>query len=70
MRTERGLFSPQHDYLAGYPHMTEEKKEELMINAIKVSGKLRIPDLMAQIKSVSTSDPNPRVRDAAIKALQ
>jgi HEAT repeat protein len=58
------------DYLAAYPRLTEERKEELMINAIQASRKLHTPELMARIKGISTSDPNPRVRDAAIKALQ
>ena len=58
------------DYLAGFPQMTEEKKEELVINAIKASVKLNVPELNTQIKNLSTSDPNPSVRDAAIKSLQ
>jgi len=50
--------------------MSEQNKEELMINAIKVSAKLGDPPLTQLIKTLSGSDPSPRVRDAAIKALE
>ncbi len=58
------------NYLAGFPQMSEQNKEELMINAIHVSAKLGDPSLTQQIKTLSASEPNPRVRDAAIKARQ
>ncbi len=58
------------DYLAGFLQMSEQNKEELMINAIKVSAKLGDPALTQLIKTLSGSDPSPRVRDAAIKALE
>jgi len=58
------------DYLAGFLQMSEQNKEELMINAIKVSAKLGDPPLTQLIKTLSGSDPSPRVRDAAIKALE
>jgi HEAT repeat protein len=57
-------------YLAQFPNLSEPKKEELMVNAIHASQKLKDKTLTDQIKVLSTSDPNPRVRDAAIKALQ
>lgn len=58
------------DYLANFPEMSEDRKEELLINAITAAAKLDIPQLEDQIKKASTTDPNPRVRDAAIKVLQ
>lgn len=58
----------KRDYLAGFSKLSEERKEELMVNAIKASAKLNKPELLEQIKKLSTSDPNPRVRDAAIKS--
>jgi hypothetical protein len=57
------------DYLNSFPNLGEDKKEELMINAIHASKKLSDQALLGQIKVLSTTDPNPRVRDAALKAL-
>lgn len=57
----------KREYLASFNKLSEERKEELMVNAIKASAKLKKPELLEQIKKLSTSDPNPRVRDAAIK---
>jgi HEAT repeat protein len=57
------------DYLAGFPQMSEEKKDELMVETIKASDKLDISSLNEQIKVLSTSDPSPKVRNAAIQAL-
>jgi HEAT repeat protein len=57
----------KRDYLASFNKLSEERKEELMVNAIKASAKLNKPELLEQIKKLSTSDPNPRVRDTAIK---
>jgi HEAT repeat protein len=57
-------------YLAGFPDMSEERKEELLINAITASAKLGIPQLRDQIKTASLTDPNPRVRNAALRVLQ
>jgi HEAT repeats/PBS lyase HEAT-like repeat len=58
------------DYLSGFSSLGEPKKEELMVNTIHASQKLKNDALLDQIKILSTTDPNPRVRDAAIKALQ
>jgi hypothetical protein len=57
----------RRDYLNGFKNLSEERKEELMINSIKASAKLGKPELDEQIKKLSHSDPNPRVRDAALK---
>jgi HEAT repeat protein len=57
-------------YLGGFPDMEEDRKEELLINAITAASKLNTPELVQQIRKASTSDPNPRVRNAALKALQ
>lgn len=58
------------DYFSGFTDLGEQKKEELMVNAIHASQKIKSQALLDQIKLLSTTDPNPRVRDAAIKALQ
>jgi hypothetical protein len=58
------------DYLSGFPHMDEEKKKELIINTITASTRLNDPTLDEQIKRLSSSDPSPTVRDAAMKAIQ
>ena len=60
----------KREYLASFSKLSEERKEELMVNAIKASAKLKKPELLEQIKKLRTSDPNPRVRDAAIKITQ
>jgi len=57
-------------YLAGFPNMTAENKDELLMNAIKAAGKLKDAGLRYQIKQLSSNDPSPRVRDAAMRALQ
>lgn len=57
-------------YLNGFPEITEDRKAEVMINAIGAAKKLSTPELVDRIKKLSTSDPNPRVRDGALKALQ
>ena len=59
----------RRDYLASFPNMTEEKKEELMINTILASAKIQNPEIQDQIKTLSTSDPSPKVRDAALKEI-
>jgi HEAT repeat protein len=58
------------DYLAGFPTLSEPRKEELILNAITASQKLSEPQLDAQVRALSTSDPSLKVRDAALKALQ
>jgi hypothetical protein len=55
------------EYLDSFKNLSEERKEELMINAIKASEKLHKSELNEQIKKLSASEKNPRVRDAAIK---
>jgi len=57
-------------YLNGFSQITEDRKGEIMVNAIGAAKKLNTPQLMDQIRKLSTSDPTPRVRDAALKALQ
>ena len=57
-------------YLANFPKMSGENRDELMINAIKAAAKLNDAGLRYQLKRLSTSDPSPRVRDAAMKAEQ
>jgi HEAT repeat protein len=54
-------------YLAGFPGMSAENKEELLINAIKAAGKLKDAGLRYQLKQLAASDPSPRVRDAAMR---
>jgi len=58
------------NYLAGFPQMSEQNKENSLMSAIQASTKLADPALRSQVQKLSTSDPSPRVRDAAIKALQ
>ena len=57
-------------YLNGFPQITEERKKEVMVNAIAAAHKLKDPALDERIRKLSTSDSNPGVRDAALKALQ
>jgi HEAT repeat protein len=59
----------KRDYLNSFTQLQEEKKEELMVNAITAAAKLKDPVLTDQIRLLSTSDPSPRVRDTAIKIL-
>lgn len=58
------------NYLGSFPNMSEPNKKELMINAIKASAKLHNPQLTQQIKTLSTTDPDPGIRNEAIQALR
>ena len=58
------------DYLSSFPNLTEPNKKELMINAIKASAMLKHPELRQQIKKLSTTDPDPGIRNTAIQALK
>jgi hypothetical protein len=58
----------KREYLDSFKNLSEERKEELMINAIKAAEKLHKADLNEQIKTLRVSEKNPRVRDAAIKS--
>jgi HEAT repeat protein len=58
------------NYLNNMPKMSAENKKELMTNAIKASAKLKDPKLQEQIKKISTSDPDPSVRNEALQALK
>jgi HEAT repeat protein len=58
------------EYLNGFSNLTEPNKKELMINAIKASAKLQNPELRQQIKTLSTTDPDPGIRNVAIQALK
>ena len=57
------------EYLNSFQQLSEQRKEELLTNAITASRKLNDPQLNSQIQALSTSDPNLRVRDTALKAL-
>ena len=58
------------NYLASFSNMTEPNKKELMINTIKASAKLHNAQLTEQIKKLSTTDPDPGIRNEAIQALR
>jgi HEAT repeat protein len=58
------------DYLNAFPNLTEPNKKELLINAIKASAKLHHPQLTQKIQSLSTTDPDPGIRNAAIQTLK
>ena len=58
------------NYLNSITNMSAENKKELLINAIKASAKLHTPNLDAQIKTLSTTDPDPSVRNEALQALK
>jgi HEAT repeat protein len=57
-------------YLASFPNMSEVNKKELMMNAIKAASKLDDPQLNQQIKQLSTTDPDPGIRNTAIHVLK
>jgi HEAT repeat protein len=58
------------NYLSSFPNMSEPNKKDLMTNAIKASAKLHDPQLDQRIKGLSTSDPDPTIRNEAIQALK
>ena len=58
------------NYLNSISSMSAENKKELLTNAIKAAAKLHDPNLQARIKTLSTTDPDPSVRNEAIQALK
>lgn len=58
------------NYLKDFPQMNEQNKQDLMVNAIVAADKLNDPALNERIKQLSTADPSPAVRDAALKSMQ
>ena len=58
------------NYLATITNMSEPAKKELMINAIKAAAKLKDPQLTEQIRNISTTDPDPGIRNTAIQELK
>ncbi len=58
------------NYLGSVAKMSEPSKKELMINTIKASAKLHHPQLTEKIKALSTTDPDPGIRNEAMQALR
>lgn len=57
-------------YLAQFADMSEELKNENIINAVKALGLLRLERARESIVLLSTEDPNYSVRSAALAALE
>ena len=71
-RTGAPLLAKMLDrnYLSGFPNMNDANKRELLTNAIKAADKLNDPGLNDQIKKISTTDPDPAIRNVAIQTLK
>jgi HEAT repeat protein len=57
------------DYLAQFSEMSEEDKNNAIVNAVKCLSLLRIEGARDKIALLSESDPSLLVRDAALEAL-
>jgi len=56
---------------SGRPQPVDEsRKEELLINALRAIALLRDRSHLATVRALRVSDPNPRVRQAAIECLE
>lgn len=71
-RSGEGVIRQMLDrsYLERVEGITENQKIEARLNAVQASYRLRDPDLKAMVEELSRSDPNLRVRDAALRALK
>ena len=57
------------DYLAQFSEMSEEDKNNAIVNAVKCLGLLKLEGARDKIVLLSESDPSLLVRDAALEAL-
>ena len=56
--------------LRSYHQLSEEKIEEIMINAIRGLALLKHPESLPVLANISNHDKNLKVRQAAIEALE
>lgn len=57
----------QRSYLSQFKEVDSEEAQNLILAAIEASAKLNDPSLMEQIKELSQTDPNMKIRSAALK---
>ncbi len=56
--------------LASYHHMSEDKVEEIMANAVKAVALLKKSEALPVLQRLAESDPSMKVREAALKAIE
>ena len=59
----------QLNYLSQFKEVDQEEAQNLMLAAIEASAKLNDPDLMEQIKELSQTDKNMKIRSASLKVI-
>jgi HEAT repeat protein len=58
------------NYLDGFPDLSDEEKEKIMINALYAMDQIRYSEAISTIKELSQSDPSLKVRKAAMDILK
>ena len=56
-------------YLSQFSEMSEEERNNAIVNAVKCLSMIKIKDARDKITLLSKSDPSLQVRDAALAAL-
>ena len=62
-----GMMEP--DYWAGVPGMLDGERTLARLSAVQAAGVLDVPAIRAQLEEVAASDPDLKVREAALSAL-
>lgn len=62
-----GMLDP--DYWTGVPGMLDGERTLARLSAVQAAGVLSVPAIRARLEEVAASDPNLRVREAALSAL-
>ena len=57
------------DYLAEFGQMSQEDRENVLVNAVRSLGILKLEGAREPLASLSRNDPSLTVRDAALEAL-
>lgn len=62
-----GMMEP--DYWAGVPGMLDGERTLARLSAVQAAGVLDVPAIRARLEEVAASDPDLKVREAALSAL-
>lgn len=66
---ERLLGMMEPEYWSGVPGMVEGERTLARLSAVQAAGAVETPAVRARLEEVAASDPNLRVREAALSAL-
>jgi HEAT repeat protein len=58
------------EYLAQFVEISEEERNNVIVNAVRCLSLLKLEGARSQLASLSQNDPSLSVRDAALEALE